>query len=158
MSCVLDRYPSSSKLNDGIDILRVKKNSKKNFIKEENSQRPPPDLFNLSSSDKEEGEHRSKQPLLSVWKSSIKKEHLFSNIKITEKDLPAVYKLNVGSIHSITVEEGMIPIELHHDPQEVLPSGQLHAGMQGLYRMAGIGKVKYKNLKDELVKISNLEY
>ena len=29
---------------------------------------------------------------------------------------------------------------------------------QGLYRVAKIGKVKYKNLKDELVKISNLEY
>ena len=153
MSCVLDRYPSAPKLDDNIDILRVK-----NFIKENISQRPPPDLFNLSSSDKKEGEHRNKRPLLSVWKSSIIKEHLFSNLKITEKDLPAVYKLNVGSIHRITVKEGMIPIEVHHDPHEALLSGQLHAGMQGLYRMAKIGKVKYKNLKDELVKISNFEY
>ena len=107
MSCVLDRYPSASKLDDSIDILRAKKNS----------QRPPPDLFNLSSSDKEAGEHRNKRPLLSVWKSSIGKKHLFSNIKIFEKDLPAVYKLNVDSIHRITVEEGMISIEVHYDPQ-----------------------------------------
>ncbi|MCY4523319.1 MAG: hypothetical protein OXB84_01135 [Halobacteriovoraceae bacterium] len=156
----LECFPSESKLDSKADVLRVKKYSKLEFKSIGSIKKPPADLFNLTTDDKNEGRRRSKQPLLSAWKSTIDKKILFNNTNITEEHLPAVYKLNVGDIHNISVEERMIPIEVHEDPKENIPSGQLHAGIQGLYNQSRSKQKKrmYKFLKEELVRISILKY
>ena len=152
---------SQKRLSDDIDVLRVKKYSPINYTKETIPSRPPPNLFDLSSEDKEEGKRRGQEPLLSVWQSTISKKQLFENRNIMKGDLPAVYKLSVGEIHAIEVQpmHGMNnPLEVFNDPDESILSGHLHAGIKGLDRKKGIEKKFYKNLKHELVKRSILKY
>ena len=157
MPIELKVFSSETKLSNENHILRVKKYSQLNYTKETFPPKPPRDLYDLSSEDIREGEKRGMQPTLSVWESIIPRGHLFENRNITEEDLPAIYKLNVGDVHAIPVSVEMIPLEVHRDPISNIPSGHLHAGIQGLYRMRGISKSFYKNIKDELVQRSVLE-
>ena len=154
----MEPFGEETKLSDGLKVLRVKKYSKLNFEKEKIPEKPPADLFNLSSTDKSEGEKRNRQPLLSVWESSIPKDHVFENVAIKKSDLPAAYELSVEEIHKIQVKAGMVPISVHTDPLKEVQSGDLHAGIEGLCSMPNIPKAEYKNIKDELVKLSTLIY
>ena len=161
MSKGLKVFSNETKLPGKTHILRVKKYNRINFTKEQIPRKPPSDLFDLSSKDKEDGLKRGKQPTLSVWQSTIPKGHLLENTNITKEDLPGIYKLNVGDIHAIQIPVGMIPVEVYSDPvsDRNTLSSHLHAGIQGLYRpKMGTPKKFYKNMKDELVQMSALEY
>ena len=157
MSNSLEHFSQESKLPNSVDVFRVQRIDPLAFREGKDQSKPPIDLFNLSSRDKQEGLDRKKRPLLSVWNSKIPREDLFKNTKVTDSQKAKVYRLNVRKIHSIsTMSSRMIPLEAHCDPRRELPSGEFHAGIQGLHKIKGLKRENYKRLKRELVKISEL--
>ena len=147
---LLRPYEKKTRLCDSTNVQRVHRNSNLNFVKKRED--PPRDLFNLSSEDKSEGEKRGCEPLLSVWQSSINRETLMKNLEVNFEE-SVIYELNVGEIHKIRVRPSMTPVEVHSDPVD-MPLGNLHAGIQGLYRKLGLAKSDYKNVKEELTRLA----
>lgn len=156
MGHFLKEFAASTKLSGKLQVIRIQKITNIHFIKNENFSNPSVSVFTLSSEDKQEGERRGKQPLLSVWESSINFQQFLINCNVGISDKYAVYKLSVSKIHLIAVENGMVPIEVHWDPDEEVANGDLHCGIQGLYRIKNIQKNEYKNIKAQLAEIADL--
>ena len=147
-------YGEKTRLDDSKRVQRVYQGKGINFIK--NPEKPPLDLFHLSSEDKLEAEERGKEPLLSVWEATIERDALMENCSVDVPSKCNIYELEVQDIHKIKTQPGMTPVEAHYDPinKKDIRFGDLHAGIQGLYRKKGYLKADYKNIKDELVRLS----
>ena len=152
---MLTPYGKKSRLENSINVQRVKKYNKISFIKYKDSGKPPRDLFDLSTEDKRQGNERGREPLLSVWQSTIDRNTLIDNLYAADSAGHTAYELNTGEIHQIKVpNKRMTLLEVHGDSIEDCQSGNLHAGIQGLYRKPEIPKADYKYIKDELVNLS----
>ena len=152
---MLKSYGKESRLEDSLNVQRVKKYDETSFIKYKDSGKPPRDLFNLSTEDKRQGNKRGREPLLSVWQSAIDRNTLIDNLYAADSAGHIIYELNTGEIHQIKVpDQRMTLVEVHGDPIKDRQSGNLHAGIQGLHSKSGVPKADYKHIKDELVNLS----
>lgn len=126
---------------------------------------PPELMFLLSTKDKEQGQARGKQPLLSAWDISVPVSYIIEVLKIEKPNFPGIYALDVGDINEISTPPERTPIEVHKDflpPDDSSPLETeyltKHFGIQGLYRResdnSAATKAYFKTLRLQLASIA----
>jgi hypothetical protein len=118
-------------------------------------QKPRPAAFELSSSDKKDGETKSIGPLLSVWDHSQTSVSQAKFIRNEQGRLQTkAFALKSKDVYEqVFFYDGTNPLRVVRDHliSVKIPGADGHCGIAGLYKKPGEQKIWYKELRRQLV-------